>query len=136
VRGTELHERRVSTEIPIIAGPGTPLDRRRIGAGRADRAEWVGNGSGRGRGIRLAAFLRNWLADVRTRRVVIDQGRRIGLHALVPRDRALQCQAARRAPDQRGLDAANAEVLSVGVVEQIADHAGIEERDLNVVQFS
>ena len=80
-----------------------------------------------------AAHLRDRLAVVRARGVVVDQRGRVLLPALVPGPRVLQRQAAHHSGHQRGLDALDEEILTVGVVEEIADHPGVEELDLHVI---
>src|ERR1700676_1383694 len=90
VRGGDLNERRVSGDGPLVAAAQAELNRRRIGARRADRSERIGD---------LVAIedeaiaaKRDLLAEVRARRIIVEQNRRIRLPALVPGCRALQRQ--------------------------------------------
>src|SRR6185437_6962536 len=114
---------------PVIARTQAELHGRRVGAGGADRPEGV-----RYRDASAgAADLRDRLTEIRrVRGVVVDQGRGVGLAALVPVSRALHGEPGHDAGHEGGLDALDEEVLTVGVVEDIADHAGIEELDLHV----
>src|SRR5579859_1975150 len=131
VRGGELDERRVVAEAPLVAGAQTELDRRRIRARRAYRTEWVDDR--RAVAAEGVAGVRDLLAEVRARRVVVEQDRRIRLSALVPGCRSLQRQLVRDPAQQRGLDTLDEEVLAVAIEENVADHARVEEGDLDVV---
>src|SRR5258708_5162042 len=138
VWGVELDEGLVAHEGPVITGMKAELYGRRIGGRAADGAVRVGDrraagdhagGDGAGVRDRLAEIA---AGDV-VRGIVVDQHRRIGLLALVPGRRTPQRQPARDPGHQGGLYTPDAKVLTVGVVENIADHTRIEERDLYVV---
>src|SRR5665213_780671 len=130
VAGADLKVRTVFADVPIVAGAQTELNRRRIGARGADRAVRVGDR--RATAARGIAGLSDRLAEARAGEVA-DQRRRIRLPALIPGGRTLQRQFVGDAGHQRGLDTLDQEILTVGVVENVADQAGIEERDLDVV---
>src|SRR5215472_4889291 len=72
-------------------------------------------------------------SEVRACWVVIDQHWVIRLLAVVPRGGTLQGETGYDTGDQRGLGTPDEEVLAVGVEEDVADHARVEERDLHVV---
>jgi hypothetical protein len=72
----DLHERRVSGHGPLVASAPAHLNRRRIRARRADRAERIRDGRAVACTGRAAADRRDRLAVVRARRIVVDQPRR------------------------------------------------------------
>src|ERR1700688_3446412 len=131
VRGGDLNERRVSGDAPLVAAAQAELNRRRIGARRADRSEWIGD--------RIAiedeaiAAKSDLLAEVRARWIVVEQNRRIRLPALVPGCRTLERQLAGDPAHQRRLDTLDDEILAVGVIENVSRHTRVEKGDLHVV---
>src|ERR1700722_16943836 len=138
VCGVDLHEGRVAHEGPFIARMKAELYGRRIGGRAADRAVRVGDRRAAGdHAGGNGAGLRDGLAEIAAgdvvRGIVVEQRGRIRLLALVPGRSTPQRQSARDPGHQGGLDAPDAKVLTVGVVENIADHTRIEERNLYVV---
>src|SRR6266436_2613723 len=125
VRGAGLYERRVSGDIPVVAGAQAELHRWRIGARGADRAEGVGDGGTIGtEGI---AGVRDRLPEARARWIVVEQNGRVRLPALVPGRRTLECQPCHDPGYQGGLNPLDEEVLTVGIEENIADDTRVEE---------
>src|SRR5216684_4028497 len=110
MRCARLHEGVVAVELPIIASAQAELDGRRVGARTADRAKEVNK--------RLTAACRarfeNGLAEVDAAWKVVNQGRRVGLYALVPRRRSLQRQSLGNQRHDGSLDTPNPVILSVG----------------------
>src|SRR4051794_10714636 len=130
VRGRELYVRDVSCKSKLISGAQAELDRRRVGAGRAGRAEGIGH---RSAGVGRRAVRCDRLAEPRAVRIVVDQGRGVGLPAVVPGTCRLQRQPRNDARNERSLDSLDIEILAVGVVENVADQAGVEEGHLDIV---
>src|ERR1700721_3995742 len=126
----ELDEGGVLADAPVIAGTQTELNRRRIGARGADRAERVGDR--RAIAAEAVAGIRNRLAEARASPIVVEQNRGIRLPALVPGCRSLQRQPIHDPGHQRALHTLDEELLPVGVEENVADHTGVEEGDLEV----
>src|ERR1700686_3342186 len=120
VRGGDLNERRVSGDGPLVAAAQAELDRRRIRARGADRADRVGDR--RATETEGIAGIRDLLAEVRARWIVVEQNRRIRLPALVPGRRTLQRQLAGDPAHQRRLDSLDDEILAVGVIENVSRH--------------
>src|ERR1700719_4223189 len=120
VDGAQLNERRVAVDSPLVAGAQAELNGRRIGAGRADRAVRVGDR--KAIFARAVADFRDWLPEVTALRIVVDQLRRIRLSALVPGSCRLHRQPVDDPGYQRRLDTLDEEILTVGVVENVADH--------------
>src|SRR6185437_431532 len=131
VSNTDLDERRVIVERPLVARAQAELNRWRVRTGIADGAEEIGDRFAIG--ARTLAGLRDRLAEIHAGRIAVDQRRRVHLFALVPGSGALQRQPRRDPRDQRGLYAPNAEVLAIGAEAQVAGLTRIEKPDLYIV---
>src|SRR6202044_3904032 len=116
---------------PFVTGPQAELDWRRIRRGRSDRTERIHDGRAIAAGG--VALLRDGFTEIGTRRVVVDQRRRIRLPGLIPRGGRLNGESTGYADDHRGFEALDQEILSIGIEEQVAQQTGIEERDLHIV---
>src|SRR5208282_800287 len=68
VGDADLNERAVAGDRKVVTPAQTELDRRRIGAGGADRPEWVGDRRARG-----VAVFRERLAEIDASGNVVDQ---------------------------------------------------------------
>src|SRR5579872_106914 len=126
VQGSEVGGR----DREIVAEKEAEADRRRVGRGRAARAEGIDERCA----IAPArvAELGDRLAEVRARGIIVDELRRVHLLAAVPSGRALEFQPAPNLRDERGLGAIDAEVLAVVVEEESAGEARVEELNLDV----
>src|SRR5262245_43917451 len=118
VDSARLYEGHVSVDgSPVVAGTQAELNRRRIRARGVDRPEQVGHG----RASATGAVLRNRLAVVGARGIVDEQGRRVRLPAAIPGCRPLQRQPGDEPGNERSLNTLDEEVLTIGVVENVAD---------------
>src|SRR6185312_7885351 len=125
VRQVPVRSREVVAQREII------VHRRGVGRRGTRGAEGVESRDATRRARR--AYLGDRLTEVHAQGIVVDERRRVLLHAAVPGSYGLQGQPTPELGGERGLGAVDAEVLAVGHEGDIADTTGVEELDLRIL---